>query len=164
MHKLSLQTPPAVIRNSVQLCWRLVLPGTPWCMGGPYRAGAGMPPHFGWLFASQGGLEVNAGIILRMHPFDLIGRLLEWVEGALRPLDSDFFVLRDGVQVLDHWIRPLAVPCRHLCDTYLENRRDDLSEPHWNIMITTHTDLARVRFNFRKVHFMSYTHDTENSL
>lgn len=87
---------------------------------GTHRAGAGVPPNFRRLLAGRGGLEVNASIVLGMHPLHLIRRFLEGVESALCPLNPDFFVLRNCVQGFDHRVHSLAVPCRHLCDTYLQ--------------------------------------------
>jgi hypothetical protein len=104
-------------------CWSFRLLGDKW-EGWTYRAWAGVPPNFRWLFASWGGLKVNASIVLRMYPFYLISRFLKWVKSALCPLNPDFFILRNCVQVFDHWVHSLAVPCRHLCDTYLENKRN----------------------------------------
>lgn len=88
-----------------------------------YRAGAGVPPNFRRFFARGGGLKVNASIVLRMNPLYLVSWFLERVKSALCPLNPDFFILRNCVQGFDHWVHSLAVPCRHLCDTYLGVRK-----------------------------------------
>ena len=70
--------------------------------------------------ASGGALiKVNASLVLRMHPLYLISGFLKQVKSALCPLNSDFLILRNCVQGLDHWVHSRAVPCGHLCEIYL---------------------------------------------
>lgn len=57
-----------------------------------------------------------------MDPLHLTGGLLKGVEAALRALNSDLLVLRDGVQGLDDRVGSLAAACGHLCDTYLSKQ------------------------------------------
>lgn len=78
-----------------------------------------MPAQFGRLLASRRALGVDAGIVLRMDPLHLTGRLLERVKSTLRALNSHLLVLRDGIQGLDDRVRSLAASCGHLRDTYL---------------------------------------------
>lgn len=125
MHNNALIKPPAVFQHSVLPLWE-GSSGLPSEKGEDctHRAGARVPPDFWWLFAGGGGLKVNASIVLRMHPLHLISWFLKWVKSALCPLNPDFFILRNCVQGFDHWVHSLAVPCRHLCDTYLEKKRN----------------------------------------
>lgn len=87
-----------------------------------YRTRAGVSAQFGRLFPSRRALGIDAGIVLRVNPLHLTGRLLEWVKAALRALNSHLLVLRDGIQGLDDRVRSLAASCGHLCDTYLSKR------------------------------------------
>lgn len=82
-----------------------------------------MSAQFGRLFADGRALGVDAGIVLRVNPLHLTGRLLEWVKATLRALNSHLLVLRDGIQGLDNRVRSLAASCGHLCDTYLSKRK-----------------------------------------
>lgn len=127
-----------------------------------YRAGAGVPPNFWRLFASGGGLKVNASIVLRMHPLYLISWFLKWVKSALCPLNPDFFILRNCVQGFDHWVHSLAVPCRHLCDTYLGKEKEERNSelPTETLMslntrfIILESMLISISGNTQKVHIL----------
>lgn len=124
-----------------------------------HRAGAGVPPNFGRLFASGGRLKVDASIVLRMHPLHLISWFLKWVKSALCPLNPDFFILRNCVQGFDHWVHSRAVPCRHLCDTYLGKKKERNSKlptetlVSWNTrFIILESMLISISGNTQKVH------------
>lgn len=82
-----------------------------------------MPSDFGWFLPCRWTFEVNASVVLWMNPLHLISWFLKGIEATLRPLDSDFLILRNCIQRFDHWIHSLAVPCRHLCDTYLKGKK-----------------------------------------
>lgn len=62
-----------------------------------------------------------------MNPLHLVSWFLKWIKTTLRPLNPDFFILRNCIQRFDHWIHSLAVPCRHLGDTYLKGK----NSIHW---------------------------------
>lgn len=92
-----------------------------------YRAGAGVSPDFRWFLPCRWSFEVNTSIVLRMNPLHLVSWFLKWIKTTLRPLNPDFFILRNCIQGFDHWIHSLAVPHRHLCDTYLKGK----NSIHW---------------------------------
>lgn len=135
MHNNALIKPPAVSLHSVPERHLLCSPVGK-SEDRTHRAGARVPPNFRRLFASGGALiKVNASIVLRMHPLYLISGFLKRVKSALRPLNPDFLILRNCVQGFDHWVHSWAVSCGHLCDTYLEEKREreiKLRSLHWN--------------------------------
>lgn len=91
-----------------------------------YRAGAGVPPDFRWFLPCRWSFEVNASVVLWMNPLHLISWFLKRIKTTLCPLNPNFFILRNCIQRFDHWIHSLAVPCRHLCDTYLKRKKHNL--------------------------------------
>lgn len=103
-----------------------------------YRAGAGVPPDFRWFLPCRWSFEVNASVVLWMNPLHLISWLLKRIKTTLCPLNPNFFILRNCIQRFDHWIHSLAVPCRHLCDTYLKRK---------NIICWLLTGLKSISFN-----------------
>lgn len=96
-----------------------------------YRAGAGVPPDFRWFLPCRWSFEVNASVVLRMNSLHLISWFLKWIKTTLCPLNPYFFILRNCIQRFDHWIHSLAVPCRHLCDTYLKGKNSS----HWLLTV-----------------------------
>lgn len=110
-----------------------------------YRAGAGVSPDFRWFLPCRWSFEVNTSIVLRMNPLHLVSWFLKWIKTTLRPLNPDFFILRNCIQRFDHWIHSLAVPCRHLGDTYLKGKKQHSLTNRLKVCVNPYVSLNQKR-------------------